>query len=90
MIMINKSYANYTEISNNYDSSRYAVAIDFYNEIITNVRNKNICDMGCGTGNYLIHFAGKAKYICGIDINENMLKIAKSKIHNEYIQQKKV
>jgi malonyl-CoA O-methyltransferase len=43
-----------------------------------NYKDKNILDLGCGTGRYSIPL-GKNNSVVGVDISEGMLKIAKQK-----------
>jgi SAM-dependent methyltransferase len=40
---------------------------------------KSILDLGCGTGNYAIPLTKRGYSVTGVDISENMLKIARSK-----------
>jgi ubiquinone/menaquinone biosynthesis C-methylase UbiE len=58
----------------------------FYNEmlempttlkILGNVKGKKILDIGCGTGIYAKILSRKGARVCGIDISEEMIKIAK-------------
>lgn len=39
----------------------------------------NIIDLGCGTGGHSIEFASRGKNILGLDIDNNMIEIAKQK-----------
>jgi ubiquinone/menaquinone biosynthesis C-methylase UbiE len=42
--------------------------------------NKEVLDIGCGTGKYLIKLAPHAKRYVGLDISEDQLRIAKTKL----------
>jgi ubiquinone/menaquinone biosynthesis C-methylase UbiE len=44
-------------------------------------RSKNLLDVGCGTGEHLKHLSSKFK-CTGMDINNNMINIAKKKVPN--------
>jgi SAM-dependent methyltransferase len=41
-----------------------------------------ILDLGCGTGNYAFRLAQRGYEVCGVDLSESMLEIAKNKIQN--------
>ena len=45
-----------------------------------NLPRKSLLDVGCGTGNHLVHLKEKFEVIIGIDINEEMLQIARKKL----------
>jgi len=40
-------------------------------------RGKNVLDLGCGVGRFALEFARRGAYVTGIDISEEMIKIAK-------------
>ncbi len=82
--LIPTSFENYTDTCINYDEGRYPVGLKNYFEIFQNSKNKSLCDIGCGTGNYIIPFINKFEYICGIDLNFAMLSIANQKINNNF------
>ena len=42
----------------------------------------SILDLGCGTGNYTLRLAERGYEVCGVDISESMLEIAREKIQN--------
>jgi SAM-dependent methyltransferase len=42
----------------------------------------SILDLGCGTGNYTLRLAQRGYEVCGVDLSESMLEIAKYKIQN--------
>ncbi|MFH1637519.1 MAG: class I SAM-dependent methyltransferase [Candidatus Woesearchaeota archaeon] len=46
------------------------------------VKSKDVLDLGCGTGKYLVSLAPLAKSYCGLDISSDQLGIAKSKVNN--------
>lgn len=41
--------------------------------------NKDILDIGCGTGNHSVILSQKSKSVTGIDLSEQMIAVAKSK-----------
>ena len=84
------SFENYTDTSNNYDNTRTPVGLNIYYELFSDIHMKKICDIGCGTGNYLKPLSDKCEYICGIDLNKAMLEKTKQKIKQELIDNKTV
>ena len=42
----------------------------------------SILDLGCGTGSYALRLAQRGYDVCGVDLSESMLEIAKKKIQN--------
>jgi SAM-dependent methyltransferase len=42
----------------------------------------SILDLGCGTGNYAFRLAKRGYDVCGVDLSEPMLKIAREKLKN--------
>ena len=75
------SYENYTETSNNYDKTRIPVGIENIKKILNTLQSPiSLCDLGCGTGNYIYPLIEKTDYICGLDLNKSMLENAKNKI----------
>lgn len=84
-------YKFYNHFAKDYDESRYAsedqkmtdsITKRIVSELVGDVKNKLILDCGCGTGRFLEFFTKKGSRIIGVDISENMLKIAKGKIPN--------
>jgi 2-polyprenyl-3-methyl-5-hydroxy-6-metoxy-1,4-benzoquinol methylase len=49
-----------------------------FDELLPNLENKKIIDIGCGTGRYFTFFhQSGASELVGIDVGENLLRIAK-------------
>jgi len=42
-----------------------------------------VLEVGCGTGNYMVHFAGKFERLAGIDLNGAMVEKAKTKLGDQ-------
>lgn len=53
-----------------------------YQSLLPVFEDKNIIDIGCGTGKYLKLFAPHVKLILGLDAAEDQLSIAEEKIKN--------
>lgn len=53
------------------------------NFLLKKVKNKNVLDIGCGTGKYSVEIIKHAKSLIGIDKSKNQLEIAKSKTTNK-------
>lgn len=53
-----------------------------YKTLLPLFRDKNILDVGCGTGKYIKLFAPHVKSILGVDAAEDQLSIAKEKTKN--------
>ena len=53
-----------------------------------NPNTKNILDIGCGTGNYLIGLAKRGYQVDGIDSSQAMVEVAKLKINEANIPSK--
>lgn len=51
---------------------------DFLNQFISE-HPANILDLGCGTGTYLTKFSQSGHQVVGVDLNEEMLNIARQK-----------
>ena len=72
-----KAYEDFTESE---DSYSYSIEWPCIKEMLPNLNNKDILDLGCGTGRFTFLLEEKApKSINGIDISEKMLEIAKEK-----------
>lgn len=53
------------------------------NFLKTKTKDKNVLDVGCGTGKYSIELLKTAKSLIGVDKSKNQLEIAKSKTKNK-------
>jgi SAM-dependent methyltransferase len=74
-------YAEYYNLI--YDSKNYSKEADFIDTIIrkNNPTSKTLCDLGCGTGKYSICLESKGYTVLGIDLSEDMIRIAKNYEH---------
>jgi len=56
--------------------------LEMDNEILnsTNFKNKNVLDIGCGTGNFAYKAAKSGAHVLGIDYSNEAIKIAQKKI----------
>jgi len=79
-----KNYANYYNLL--YKDKNYQKEVDYVDSIIKK-HNKtafDVLDLGCGTGNHDFLLAKKGYNVTGIDISEDMTKVAlKRKIENK-------
>lgn len=81
------------EISQKYDkiAKRYAIQIydNFWNNLLEfgptvreikklNLKDKNVLDLGCGTGRYTKVLKNQGANVCGIDNSKGMIKLAKT------------
>lgn len=65
-----------------YSHKDYPGECDFIEEVLTkysNQRPSRILDVGCGTGGHALRLAERGYEILGIDLSEDMLRIAKAK-----------
>lgn len=77
----------FNQEATNYDSWYQTKLGSFVDEVETDCalslfkpqNNQNILDAGCGTGNFSIKLAQKGATVTGIDVSEEMLKIAAEK-----------
>lgn len=69
-----KKANNYQRFTDNISEfqARVMAILGIFN---VNFSDKNVIDIGCGTGVYTLLIAKKAKFITGIDSSKNMLKI---------------
>lgn len=74
------AYENFTNGENSYSN---LIEWPCIKNMLPNLDNSSILDMGCGTGRFtfLLEKYTKNK-VCGIDISANMLEIAKTKANN--------
>ncbi|OQY98985.1 MAG: hypothetical protein B6D35_10685 [Candidatus Brocadia sp. UTAMX2] len=76
-------YAKYYNLL--YKDKDYQTEVHYIENLIKKyAKNKveTILDIGCGTGNHDVLFAKRGYEIYGIDTSEEMINIAKSRIHN--------
>ncbi len=78
---------NYKEFIKYYDAilsnKEYSHEVNYILKLWKKYGNgkiKYILDLGCGTGNHTLKFAEKGLNILGLDINNDMINIAKKKI----------
>lgn len=60
--------------------------VDFIEKEINFDRNKNILDLGCGTGRHSIELAKRGYNVIGLDLSESLLKKAKEKAETENLK----
>ena len=77
-----KKYAKYYDKI--YSKKKYDEEVAFIKSIISKfkIKGKNLLDMACGTGTHAKIFADSGFNVTGVDINLEMLKIAKQKASN--------
>ena len=74
-----KAYANYYNLL--YGDKDYQSEVDYVDSLIKKFSNKNVkhlLDLGCGTGGHALRFASKGYEVEGVDLSEEMIKIAKA------------
>lgn len=70
-----------------YNDKNYKNEVTFIEDIFENTyKPKKILELGCGTGNYTQILLERGYEITGVDISENMLKIAKEKCTCNFIR----
>jgi SAM-dependent methyltransferase len=82
MTHFTKEYAElYDQI---YGGKKYDAEVNLIDKTIKDLKpgSKVLLDYGCGTGNHATILAEKGYKIFGIDVNEDMLNIARSKFRN--------
>lgn len=76
----------YTQLSKYYDKfyyiKNYEMEVDFIFKILEKykIKTTKILDVGCGTGNHDRLLILKGFYVTGVDLNEEMLDIARKKV----------
>jgi SAM-dependent methyltransferase len=68
-----------------YEEKDYESECDVLERIFREYAKKpisSILDLGCGTGNYAFPLAQRRYEVCGVDISESMLEIARNKKQN--------
>ena len=71
-----------------YKFRNYRKESNYIKKIIDLKKKDEIIDVGCGTGNHIIHFAKSCLKIKGIDKSKDMIAIAKKKINHLKLQKK--
>lgn len=81
------SYENYTETAKSYDTTRIPMGIEIILGGLASgpcrLDEAKLLDAGCGTGSYsavMVDFVG---HVFGVDLNAEMLSVAKSKLPSE-------
>ena len=79
--------SEYNKIASIYDvlhgNKNYESEVDYIIDIATKnfgIKNKEVLDVGCGTGKHLEIFSNKGYKICGVDISEEMIEEAKKRL----------
>ena len=64
-----------------YSKKKYDAEVKFINSVVKNfkVKGKNLLDMACGTGTHAKRFVADRFQVTGVDVNSEMLKIARKK-----------
>jgi SAM-dependent methyltransferase len=68
-----------------YDEKDYDGECDLLEQIFREYGESpitSILDLGCGTGNYALRLAQRGYEVCGVDMSEPMLDVARKKIQN--------
>jgi SAM-dependent methyltransferase len=79
-----KTYSKYYNLL--YKDKNYQEEYNYIRDLITehcNNNNKNILDIGCGTGKHLSFFKKDGYAVYGIDVSENMISEAKKHLQQE-------
>lgn len=58
-------------------------------KIIGNLSSKNILDVGCGSGIFMVDFAKKGATVVGVDYSQKMLDLAKTQLNTQKINPSK-
>lgn len=75
-----EQYSNYYDKL--YSTKDYSAECDYLEKIINQFsdnKNKNLLDLGCGTGGHSIILAKRGWNVTGIDRSDDMINIAKEK-----------
>ncbi|MCM8784410.1 MAG: methyltransferase domain-containing protein [Candidatus Omnitrophica bacterium] len=78
----NSEYANFYDLI--YQDKDYKKETDFLERLFKNYLKKkpeSILDLGCGTGNHSLRLIKRGYQVTGVDISEDMVKIAKEKLN---------
>lgn len=82
-MQISSFYAYYDLLNSQKDyKEEVALIIDQYGEL-RDIPIKKVLDVGCGTGNHTACLADYGYQVVGIDIDESMIEVAKTKFSGE-------
>ncbi len=57
---------------------------DLVDQLMGDIKGKNVLDIGCGSGVYIVNFAAKgAAFVLGVDFSQPMLDIAKRRVESQ-------
>ena len=79
--------ALYRQLAKYYDKfynwKKYEKEVDFFLRLFDRygVRGRSILELACGTGTHAKLFADHGYYVTGTDLNEEMLRLARRKVH---------
>ena len=78
-----KNLAKYYDLL--YQQKDYKSETDFILKIIHKykIRKNSLLDVGCGTGTHLSLLSNEFKVLYGIDLNKEILNIARKKYHRQ-------
>lgn len=83
----NRSFNDYSKYYDLiYQNKDYEKEVDFLEEIFGESKPKKILEVGCGTGNYTKILFERGYKITGVDLSEDMLKIAREKCACKFIE----
>jgi 2-polyprenyl-3-methyl-5-hydroxy-6-metoxy-1,4-benzoquinol methylase len=74
---------NYNAIAENYNESEqdaitlWQLGYTVVKDLLGNVEGKQVLDYGCGTGTFSRYLRAMGASVTGVDISENMIKVAK-------------
>lgn len=76
-------YAQYYDLL--YQDKDYQYEVDYVDRLIRNSKNpgNTILDIGCGTGKHAEIFCTKGYKVHGIDVSEDMLKVAQNRCYGK-------
>ena len=83
------AYSAFAEIYDQLmDDVDYVSWADYYLKLIerAGVKPKKLCDCACGTGALTVRFAAKGMRVTGVDLSEEMLRLAQARARREGAQ----